>query len=568
MLKNIKNMLLSAAVFFTITMPFRKLFTVLGVTEMRPAGALPPALGLILGIPGALGCAVGNLAADVVSGFDPLMCVIGFPIQFIYGIFPLFIWRILKWQDTGNEITIRLNNVKSVLRYISVTLSNAVLMALMLGSLMQGFGVSRLFSTGTLMLFLNNFVFCMVLGIPIIIFAVMRKLNIRQAGISLNERFVLIFLLLCVISGGLVGAVAYIELSNSAMEPLALWNRVYIYVAADQFVFYFITIAFLWYSEKNITVPIETVAGIAKDYISGGKERTNSEHLASRCADLAANRSETGTLAAAFREMVLNLDAYIDNLTAVTAEKERIGAELEMAAKIQASMLPSAFPAFPDHTEIDIYASMQPAKEVGGDFYDFFLIDDKTLAIVMADVSGKGVPAALFMVDAKTLIKNSAQSGKSPKEVFEAVNNILCENNNADMFVTVFMGYLDITTGKFVFVNAGHNPPLLYSGGSFGWLKTKPDFVLAGMKDMFYRQHEITFHPGDELFLYTDGVTEAENHSLTLFGSERLIEMANNYLGMPIKEFVVSIKNEVDRFTKGAEQADDITMLTLRYKGK
>jgi sigma-B regulation protein RsbU (phosphoserine phosphatase) len=180
-------------------------------------------------------------------------------------------------------------------------------------------------------------------------------------------------------------------------------------------------------------------------------------------------------------------------------------------------------------------------------------------------VSGKGIPAALFMVIAKTLLKNNAQYGKSPKEVFEAVNNILCENNEADMFVTVFMGYLDIPTGRFSYVNAGHNPPLIRrAGAQYQWLPTKPGFVLAGMEDMFYTQNDVTLNKGDELFLYTDGVTEAVNNENELFTDPKLLDVANKYLDLPLKDFTVAIKNEVDNFANGAEQADDITMLVLK----
>jgi sigma-B regulation protein RsbU (phosphoserine phosphatase) len=275
---------------------------------------------------------------------------------------------------------------------------------------------------------------------------------------------------------------------------------------------------------------------------------------------------ELGILARTFNKMTADLEVSIETSTRERAEKERIGAELNVAKDIQVSMLPCLFPAFPHRTEFDIYASMQPAKEVGGDFYDFFLIDDNTLAAVIADVSGKGVPAALFMVIAKTLIKNNAQSGKSPKEVFEIVNNLLCENNEASMFVSAILGYLDIPTGKFTFVNAGHNPPLLRTNGRFNWLKTEPDLVLAVMENISYKQHEITLNRGDELFMYTDGVTEAVNNKGDLFNNQRLLEVANNYLDLSLREFIVSIKCEVDKFADGAEQADDITMLALKMK--
>ncbi|MDR0914483.1 MAG: SpoIIE family protein phosphatase [Oscillospiraceae bacterium] len=261
------------------------------------------------------------------------------------------------------------------------------------------------------------------------------------------------------------------------------------------------------------------------------------------------------------------LDRYITDFTKVTAEKERVATELNVATQIQTGMLPSIFPAFPERDEFDIYAKMLPAKEVGGDFYDFFLIDDNTLAVVIADVSGKGVPAALFMVIAKTLIKNNAQYGKSPKEVFETVNNILCENNEADMFVTCFMGTLNIKTGEFNFVNAGHNPPLIRKKGErgFEFLRSKPGFVLAGMPNMVYKENTINLSKGDELLLYTDGVTEAVDTNDELFGEKRLKNAIDSYKGGTTKEFLVSLKNKIDVFAGEAEQADDITMMILRY---
>ncbi|MCL2218965.1 MAG: SpoIIE family protein phosphatase [Chitinispirillia bacterium] len=308
----------------------------------------------------------------------------------------------------------------------------------------------------------------------------------------------------------------------------------------------------------KITRPIVTLKECLRR-IAGGELETRIE---------LKTGDEIEELGMSVNKMAVDLRAYIANLQKVTADKERIGAELDVATKIQASMLPCLFPAFPAREEFDIYASMQPAKEVGGDFYDFFLVDEKTLAVVMADVSGKGVPAALFMVIAKTLIKNNAQYGKSPREVFEIVNNLLCENNDAGMFVTAFMGYLDINTGKFTFVNAGHNPPLKRAGdGKYEFLKTKRGLVLAGMDGMSYKQDEITLQNGDELFLYTDGVTEAMNNEHKLFGDPLLVESANKYPGLPLKEFTISIKREIDKFAEGAEQADDITMLALRYHG-
>jgi len=306
----------------------------------------------------------------------------------------------------------------------------------------------------------------------------------------------------------------------------------------------------------RITLPIKSLV-------------TASEEIARGNLDYSINIStgdEIEELGLSVNKMAIDLKDYISNLQAVTAEKERIGTELDVATKIQASMLPCLFPAFPHRSEFDIFASMHPAREVGGDFYDFFLIDDDTLGIVMADVSGKGVPAALFMVITKTLIKNNAQYGKSPKEVFEAVNNLLCENNDADMFVTAFLGYLDIPGGKVTYVNAGHNQPLIKRAGErFKKLESKPEFVLAGMEDVQYSQHEIELKTGDMLFLYTDGITEAVNKESKLFTDRRLLKSVNNVSDIYLKEFTESIKQEIDNFADGTEQADDITMLVLRY---
>jgi sigma-B regulation protein RsbU (phosphoserine phosphatase) len=279
------------------------------------------------------------------------------------------------------------------------------------------------------------------------------------------------------------------------------------------------------------------------------------------------SKDELGQLAEAFNKMTSDLKKSIEERERERTEKERIGAELNVAASIQASMLPCIFPPFPDRTEFDLHASMLPAKEVGGDFYDFYFVDQDTLAVVIADVSGKGVPAALFMVITKTLIKNCSFC-KSPKNVLESVNRKLCENNEADMFVTAFMGFYNISSGKFMYVNAGHNPPLLKKHGSgYGFLETEPGFVLAWMENAQYNEKEITLEPGDVLYLYTDGVTEAMNGKMELFGEQRLVAALNANMDSRPKELLADIKREVDNFADGTEQADDITMLALKVNG-
>ncbi len=278
---------------------------------------------------------------------------------------------------------------------------------------------------------------------------------------------------------------------------------------------------------------------------------------------------EIGDLAAAFNAMATSLDSHIHDLTAVTAEKERIGAELDIARHIQSSMLPCIFPAFPDRPEIDIYATMDPAKEVGGDFYDFFMVDDTHLAVVVADVSGKGVPAALFMVIGKTLIKDHTAPGRDLGDVFMEVNRLLCEGNSEEMFITAFEGVLDLETGQFNFVNAGHEMPfILKAGGRYAPYKIRPGFVLAGMEMTRYRMGTMTLEPGDKLFQYTDGVTEATDAQNQLYGMERLEKVLNAHTDASPEELLPAVKADIDAFVGEAPQFDDITMLCLEFRRK
>lgn len=264
-------------------------------------------------------------------------------------------------------------------------------------------------------------------------------------------------------------------------------------------------------------------------------------------------------------EVAQSINEMVESLR----EKDRIATELTLATDIQAHMLPSIFPPFPEHDEFDIYATMEPAKEVGGDFYDFFMLDDKTIAVVVADVSGKGVPAALFMVITKTLIKNHMQSGMTPAEVFTKVNQMLCEGNEAGLFVTAWIGVLDLETGKLTYVNAGHNPPLLKLGdGGFEYLRSHHGFVLAGMEGLRYKQSELIMKPGDRLFLYTDGVTETTNTQKELYGEQRLEDFLNKHADSNTENILHELRRDIDIFEGDAQQFDDITMLILDYNQK
>lgn len=277
---------------------------------------------------------------------------------------------------------------------------------------------------------------------------------------------------------------------------------------------------------------------------------------------------ELEELSNCFVSMETELREYIKENSRILSEKERIGAELKVATQIQADMLPQVFPAYPDRKEFDIFASMSPAKEVGGDFYDFFFIDDNHLALVMADVSGKGVPAALFMMMAKSQLQTYALNGLRPQDVLATVNSKICENNKESMFVTVWFGILEISTGKITAVNAGHEYPIVKeSKGDFKILEDKHGFPLGGLDGMKYKEYEIQLEPGAKLFVYTDGVPEATNSSEELFGMERTENTLNEVKNKPPKEIISHVDEAVSKFTGDAEQFDDLTMLCLEYKG-
>ena len=258
----------------------------------------------------------------------------------------------------------------------------------------------------------------------------------------------------------------------------------------------------------------------------------------------------------------------IDRTENMIKEQERIVKELSTARQIQKSVLPHIFPPFPDRAEIDLFATMDPAKDVGGDFYDFYFIDEDHLCLVIADVSGKGIPAALFMMLSKRILEDLARQERTPSTILEKANDLLCDNNQAEMFVTVWLGILEISTGKLTAANAGHEfPAICKKGGSFELYKDTHGFVVGGMEGVHYKGYDLQLNPGDKLFVYTDGVPEATDGSGEMFGTDRMIETLSSCTDNTPKEILQGVRNAVDSFVGDAEQFDDLTMMCLEYKG-
>jgi len=278
---------------------------------------------------------------------------------------------------------------------------------------------------------------------------------------------------------------------------------------------------------------------------------------------------EVEELMHSIEELDRSLRHYIKENAEITAEREKLKTELELAANIQRDMLPCVFPPFPDRREFELHAVMDPAKEVGGDFYDFFLIDPDHLGLVMADVSGKGVPAALFMMMAKTMVQNCVLAGLSPAAALEQVNRLITENNKEQMFVTVWLGILDIPSGKLTAVNAGHEYPVLkMPEGMYELIKDRHGVAVGIMEGAKYREYEWELKPGSSLFLYTDGLPEANNAEEKLFGVDRMLAAVNKTPEAGPEELLESVRASVDAFVGDAPQFDDLTMLCLRYLGK
>lgn len=279
---------------------------------------------------------------------------------------------------------------------------------------------------------------------------------------------------------------------------------------------------------------------------------------------------EIEQLAYALRDMETDVEEYMNDLTRVTAEKEHINTELSLAARIQQSMLTADFPPFPDRTEFDIYASMEPAREIGGDFYDMIMLDDDHLMVEIADVSGKGIPAALFMMSSKILLSEGVRDSMSPAYILEHVNDKICVNNPEEMFITVWLGILEISTGRLTTASAGHEYPILvHADGSAEFVRDKHGFVMGGIEDMRYTDFVLQMEKGDRILVYTDGVTEATSSEGELFGTQRIIDAvrAGKKDASP-KEVMRSVRTAIADFTVDAEQFDDLTMLCLEYKGK
>jgi sigma-B regulation protein RsbU (phosphoserine phosphatase) len=372
-------------------------------------------------------------------------------------------------------------------------------------------------------------------------------------------------------AGTVIGTVdgyqVYVFYDTDMNTAMATVNRfLWIYIALLAIITVAALFVFLRRIRRNTVDPINQLAEAARAYT---RDRSDEHRTDPHFARLNIQTGdEIESLSQTMKEMEADLGEYVRNLTRITAEKERIGTELNLATRIQTAMLPNVFPAFPERPEIDVYASMDPARAVGGDFYDFYLVDEDHLCLTIADVSGKGIPAALFMMIVKVILQSCAMLGQSPAEILTKANEAICAKNPEDMFVTVWVGILELSTGRLTAANAGHEyPALRQRDGRFVLYQDPHGLVVGGMEGTLYREYSLDLEPGDKIFVYTDGVPEATDADNRLFGADRMLAALNRQPGAAPERILKNVREAVDGFVRDAEQFDDLTMLCLEYKG-
>ncbi len=340
-------------------------------------------------------------------------------------------------------------------------------------------------------------------------------------------------------------------------------QRLIIFAVVGVLVLFILSLLLMMLIYRKAIKPVEKIKEGVLEY----KDSKDAEAVSEKMGQI-RSRNEIGVLADSFADMVTEVDRYSRENLKLSTEQERINTELALATNIQSSMLPASFPAFPDRKDFDLFASMNPAKEVGGDFYNFFMIDDDHLCVMIADVSGKGVPAALFMMSSMIILENQAMQGKSPAKIITEANNAICKNNKEMLFVTVWLAVLELSTGKLTAVNAGHEPPaVMGENGRFEIFEDEHAVFVGIMEGFEFEEYELMLKPGTRIFVYTDGVPEATNAGEELFGMERMIEALNRDPKAAPEELLKNVRRSVDEFVKDAEQFDDLTMMCIEYRG-
>ncbi len=605
--------------------------------------AITPVLGLYFGAAGALGVGIGSIFQSIIyNNVQGSYVVMKFIVAFFYAYAPYKLWYTFNIKDKCDIPN--LNNIKSILRYIYLTLidfaavyimnelidslyfNNQINFDMLLLNIFNDFnyiimiGVAVLIAISTTdikpsipksscgikwnmhydiliyviiicealcvyYVYLENswssndgivsysIAASVILMILFILAPIGNKANIveisKMRGVfSLKGKVTIGFLIFSIIFISALGIITHLAFSTTLCGNYEIYKKINLLIGLSGYFIFALTLIVLQYVQSKITEPIQILFYAVENFTKTKYENNvNDEELIKKCNSIKTG-DEIEELAIAFGKMMKDIKAYMKNLSTATARIEKEAAELTVARKIQESVLPHTLPK---NDEFEIYASINPAKEVSGDFYDFFIINDRYLVFLIADVSGKGVPAALFMMTAKTTIKNLFSKYNDISEAIFKVNNALCENNDTLMFVTAFISIIDLETGIMSYINAGHNPPLIKKDGKpFDYMSVKNNCILAIMPNAEFEKQTIQLKKGDMIFVYTDGITEAMNKEGSLFGVEKLKNSLNKEITEEtnIYDIVPLIENHIAIYRDGQEQNDDITMLAFRFHGK
>lgn len=559
---------LCAIAYFIVLEVFLALPAFNGATQIRPASGLGPVLGLFFGLPGILGSVLGNLVSDGLREPDVLTLVLYAGIQLVYDALPRLIWRLVFPRDRVPE----LSSSSRIMAYLLIAVFDALVVTLLLMPLehdaMTALNIH-------VVRFLNNFLCLVYVGVPVLL-VLGRFARIRGEETPLGQRAATLMLVVSACAGTIF-LVAFVvqqtgaDLSAERFDELVA--VVYVTLSSVIFVLMCAGCALLRLVERKLIMPLDEFARDARRFPERFTE-LGAEKIAEGEANvgLSADRSlpEIVELVRASDKMRRELARNVLASQRSAREQERVAAELDVAAAIQAASLPRDFTRFEEAYAVSLDAVMFPAREVGGDFYDCFALDHDRLCVLAADVSDKGVPAALFMMRAMTEIRENIRSHASLGKAFTAANERLCEHNDALLFVTVFAVVLDARTGELEYVNAGHMPPWRFGTiGEDGWFHVPAALPLGALEGFEYRSGVRYLSFGEGIVLYTDGVTEARDAEGELFGEERTAEVfaqaCDSALVPGAKAPCQAIAGAVEAYAAGAQPADDLTVCSLEW---
>lgn len=594
--------------------------------------ALGPIFGLMFGPIGALGFALGTLAGELLEGIGLPAPLIDFVITFFISVLTYRLWYTTfnKGKKDTPRFNSTYNIIKflSITILISIVYFSFLVISFSLfHNLNYSYSISDVDFNVPYML--NIITFTIIFGLLLISSFNILKIPLktpkkRISKININQNYLLIILLICVgyflfkefimnitsirhffmLVTIITSILLYFNTFDVKVEPtkdnysiieemilifLAIITltivlnfnyfstlilsyvpeidpsyQILIILSFTSVFILLVSLIYIRFVERTITNPLYDMINTADNYFKT-KNKIESVH---KLKKYITNDDSIGLLANSFVTLYDKIRTNLNQLQITTSEKEKFETEFDVASRIQSNMLPKNFDELAKNESFEIYANMKPAREVGGDFYDYFKIDEDNVYFVIGDVSGKGIPSTLFMVKTMYLIENHAKFNEDLSQAIEKVNNLAYERNDEELFVTIWLGKLNLKTGKLSYVNAGHNQPLIkHDSNNFEYLKTHPNLVIGGMEGIQYNEHEINLNAGDMIFLYTDGVTEANDNYKEFYGKNRLKETINENKNKKLNDILNEITKDIDKFCNNSEQYDDITMLIIKYNG-